>query len=147
MNTAVLTGRQVYKAMKVFIVSQSGKVADITLQSSCHSEDESVIKVSFPFIFEIEFGRNRQRVLFLCAQVSTSCSSVYVDGTETEGSSNASIIIKYGSTSGLARFTVWMPEYPLEVAVTDFRLSQIKGWKIPVDSKRCAHSTHITSIV
>lgn len=46
MNTAVLTGRQVYKAMKVFIVSQSGKVADITLQSSCHSEDESVIKVS-----------------------------------------------------------------------------------------------------
>lgn len=45
MNTAVLTGRQVYKAMKVFIVSQSGKVADITLQSSCHSEDESVIKV------------------------------------------------------------------------------------------------------
>lgn len=46
MNTAVLTGRQVYKTMKVFIVSQSGKVADITLQSSCHSEDESVIKVS-----------------------------------------------------------------------------------------------------
>lgn len=45
MNTAVLTGRQVYKAMKIFIVSQSGKVADITLQSSCHSEDESVIKV------------------------------------------------------------------------------------------------------
>lgn len=49
MNTAVLTGRQVYKAMKVFIVSQSGKVADITLQSSCHSEDESVIKVSSIF--------------------------------------------------------------------------------------------------
>lgn len=45
MNTAVLTGRQVYKTMKVFIVSQSGKVADITLQSSCHSEDESVLKV------------------------------------------------------------------------------------------------------
>lgn len=44
-NTAVLTGRQVYQAMKVFIVSQSGQVADITLQTSCHSEDESVIKV------------------------------------------------------------------------------------------------------
>lgn len=61
---------------------------------------------------------------------------MYVDGTETEGSSNASIVIKYGSNSGLARFTVWMPEYPLEVAVTDFRLSQIKGWKIPVDAKK-----------
>lgn len=55
MNTAVLTGRQVYKAMKVFIVSQSGKVADITLQSSCHSEDESVIKVSSAYIFYTQY--------------------------------------------------------------------------------------------
>jgi Transmembrane protein family 132 len=46
MNTAVLTGRQVSQAMKVFIVSQAGKVADVTLQSSCTVEDESVIKVS-----------------------------------------------------------------------------------------------------
>lgn len=45
MNTAVLTGRQVSQGMKVFIVSQSGAVADVTLQSSCHSEDESVLKV------------------------------------------------------------------------------------------------------
>ncbi|KAG8035245.1 hypothetical protein G9C98_001735 [Cotesia typhae] len=44
MNTAVLTGRQVSQAMKVFIVSQAGTVADVTLQSSCHSEDESVLK-------------------------------------------------------------------------------------------------------
>ncbi|KAG8293804.1 hypothetical protein J6590_010794 [Homalodisca vitripennis] len=44
-NTAVLTGRQVSQAMKVFIVSQAGKVADVTLQSSCHSEDESVLKL------------------------------------------------------------------------------------------------------
>lgn len=53
MNTAVLTGRQVSQAMKVFIVSQAGKVADVTLQSSCHAEDESVIKVSLSakFIF------------------------------------------------------------------------------------------------
>lgn len=58
MNTAVLTGRQVYKAMKVFIVSQSGKVADITLQSSCHSEDESVIKVS-DLIFAVRRNYNR----------------------------------------------------------------------------------------
>jgi transmembrane protein 132 len=44
-NTAVLTGRQISQAMKVFIVSQAGKVADVTLQSSCHSEEESVLKV------------------------------------------------------------------------------------------------------
>uniref|UniRef100_A0A8W7JGN5 Transmembrane protein 132C n=1 Tax=Anopheles albimanus TaxID=7167 RepID=A0A8W7JGN5_ANOAL len=109
MNTAVLTGRQVSQAMKVFIVSQAGKVADVTLQSSCTAEDESVIKVS------------------------SSCSSVYVDGSEVGGSSNASVVVKYGTYTGLARFTVWMPEFPLEVSVADFRLSQIKGWKIPDD--------------
>uniref|UniRef100_A0A1B0FGG5 Transmembrane protein 132E n=1 Tax=Glossina morsitans morsitans TaxID=37546 RepID=A0A1B0FGG5_GLOMM len=106
MNTAVLTGRQVAQAMKVFIVSQGGKVADVTLQSSCHAEDESVIKVS------------------------SSCSSVYVDGSEIRGSSNASIIVKYGTYIGLAKFVVWMPEFPLEVYISDFRLSQIKGWKV-----------------
>ncbi|XP_053692033.1 transmembrane protein 132E [Sabethes cyaneus] len=109
MNTAVLTGRQVSQAMKVFIVSQGGKVADVTLQSSCQAEDESVVKVS------------------------SSCSSVYVDGSEARGSSNATVLVKYGTYSGLAKFTVWMPEFPLEVSVADFRLSQIKGWKIPED--------------
>ncbi|XP_054271015.1 transmembrane protein 132E [Macrosteles quadrilineatus] len=106
-NTAVLTGRQVSQAMKVFIVSQAGKVADVTLQSSCHSEDESVLKVS------------------------SSCSSVYVDGSEIRGSWNASVLVKYGTYTGLARFTLWMPEFPLEVSVNDFRLSQIKGWRVP----------------
>nr|XP_036226757.1 transmembrane protein 132C isoform X2 [Bactrocera oleae] len=109
-NTAVLTGRQVAQAMKVFIVSQAGKVADVTLQSSCYAEDESVIKVS------------------------SSCSSVYVDGSEIRGSSNASVVVKYGSYAGLAKFTVWMPEFPLEVYVSDFRLSQIKGWKVVDDT-------------
>ncbi|XP_076240037.1 transmembrane protein 132C dtn isoform X2 [Calliopsis andreniformis] len=123
MNTAVLTGRQVSQGMKVFIVSQAGTVADVTLQSSCHSEDESVLKVS------------------------SSCSSVYVDGTEIRGSSNASVLVKYGTYTGLAKFTVWMPEFPLEVTVGDTRLSQIKGWKIPEEhavgakSKRSLNAT------
>ncbi|KAH8396363.1 hypothetical protein KR222_009292, partial [Zaprionus bogoriensis] len=107
MNTAVLTGRQVAQAMKVFIVSQAGKVADVTLQSSCHAEDESV---------------------------SSSCSSVYVDGSEQRGSSNASVIVKYGTYVGVAKFIVWMPEFPLEVYISDFRLSQIKGWKVTDDN-------------
>ncbi|KAF3425923.1 hypothetical protein E2986_01711 [Frieseomelitta varia] len=124
MNTAVLTGRQVSQGMKVFIVSQAGTVADVTLQSSCHSEDESVLKVS------------------------SSCSSVYVDGTEIRGSSNASVLVKYGTYTGLAKFTVWMPEFPLEMTVADTRLSQIKGWKVPEEhavgtkSKRSLNATN-----
>ncbi|KAL1450920.1 hypothetical protein WDU94_003231 [Cyamophila willieti] len=106
LNTAVLSGRQISQPMKVFIVSQAGKIADVTLQSSCTSEDESVLKVS------------------------SSCSSVYVDGTEMRGSSNASILVRYDSYSGLAQFTIWMPEFPLDIQVGDTKLSQIKGWKI-----------------
>lgn len=67
-------------------------------------------------------------IIHICNfQVSSSCSSVYVDGSEIRGSSNASVIVKYGTYTGLARFTVWMPEYPLEIDVDDNRLSQIKG--------------------
>lgn len=66
-------------------------------------------------------------IRFCNFQVSSSCSSVYVDGSEIRGSSNASVIVKYGTYTGLARFTVWMPEYPLEIDVDDNRLSQIKG--------------------
>lgn len=51
MNTAVLTGRQVSQAMKVFIVSQAGKIADVTLQTSCYTDDESVIKVNSNFFY------------------------------------------------------------------------------------------------
>ena len=46
MNVAVLTGRQVSRPLKVFIVSQGGDVADVTLHSSCTSVDQSVLKVS-----------------------------------------------------------------------------------------------------
>lgn len=63
-------------------------------------------------------------------QVSSSCSSVYVDGTEARGSVNGSVLVKYGTYTGLAQFTVWMPEFPLEITVPDVRLSQIKSWKV-----------------
>ncbi|KAK3912238.1 Transmembrane protein 132B, partial [Frankliniella fusca] len=119
-NTAVLTARQVSQAMKVFIVSQAGRVADVTLQSSCKTEDDSVLKVS------------------------SSCTSVYVDGSEIRGSSNGTVLVKYGTYTGVARFTVWMPVFPLEVAVQDYRLSQVKGWRVPDQDANPAKSKRST---
>ncbi|XP_060527695.1 transmembrane protein 132C isoform X1 [Cylas formicarius] len=107
LNTAVLTGQQVSQAMKIFIVSQAGKAADVTFQASCHSEDDNVLKVS------------------------SSCGSVYVDGSEQRGSVNGSVLVKYGTYTGLAKFTVWMPEFPLELSVADTKLSQVKSWRVP----------------
>jgi hypothetical protein len=51
MNTAVLTGRQVSQPMKVFMVSQGGEIADVTLHTSCHTSDDSALKVLEILIF------------------------------------------------------------------------------------------------
>ena len=134
-NTALLTGKQVSQPMKIFVVSQSGKIADVTRQSTCHTEDDSVLKVceylmrkhaSPPpilgtFIFET-----------CTSQVTSSCSSVYVDGSETRGSSNATILVKYETFTGTASFMVWMPELAeLDIAISDTKLSQIYDWTVP----------------
>eukprot|EP00092_Neocalanus_flemingeri_P018939 GFUD01020515.1.p1 GENE.GFUD01020515.1~~GFUD01020515.1.p1 ORF type:complete len:1459 (-),score=271.45 GFUD01020515.1:1899-6275(-) len=107
MNTAVLTGRQVSQPLKIFIVSEAGKIADVTLHTSCHTNDDSALKVS------------------------SSCTSVYVDGSETRGALNAEVKVKYGTFSGQGFFTVWMAEIPLELEIPDTKLSQIKSWKVP----------------
>ena len=104
-NTAILTGRQNSQPLRVFVVSQSGREGDVTLQATCSSTDESVIKVS------------------------PSCTSVYLDGSEIRGSTNASIIIKYGNLLGSASFVVWMPKFPLDITLSDSKLSQIKSWR------------------
>ncbi|XP_053200215.1 transmembrane protein 132E-like [Panonychus citri] len=120
-NTAILTGKQVAQSLKVFAVSQSGRLGDVTLQASCTSTDESVVKVS------------------------PACTSIYLDGSEIRGSSNATIAIKYGTYSGSANFIIWVPKLPLEVRVSDGKLSQIKGWKIPHlkrDGRRSYHHNH-----
>ena len=110
MNLAVLTGRQVSKPLKVFIVSYGGEIADVTLHSSCSSTEPSALKVT------------------------SSCTSVYVDGSETRGAVEAEIQVKYGSFAGSAAFTVWMPTTPMFVELDDTKLSQVKGWKVPVQN-------------
>lgn len=107
LNTAVLTGKQVMQPLKIYVVSSSGKFGDVTLQTSCSSADETVLKVS------------------------PSCTALYLDGSETRSCINASIAIHYGSFSGAASFQVWMPKLPLELDVSDDQLSAIHSWKIP----------------
>ena len=45
MNTAVMTGKQVSQSMKIFVVSESGSVADVTLHTSCTTTDAAALKV------------------------------------------------------------------------------------------------------
>ncbi|XP_054169116.1 transmembrane protein 132E-like [Oppia nitens] len=111
LNTALLTGRQVSHAMRIYMVSAVGRISDITLQSSCQSADESILKVS------------------------PSCTSVYLDGSEVRGDQNATILMKYGGTSYQKNFVVWRPELPIDIRVEDQKLSQIKSWKTQLKRK------------
>ncbi|KAK2714826.1 hypothetical protein QYM36_009134, partial [Artemia franciscana] len=106
-NTAVLTGHPVARSLKIFMVSQAGQVADVTLQASCTSLDESILKVS------------------------PSCTSVYVDGGEIRGSSNATVQIKYDSKTSLLSMIVWFPELPVHIELDDPILGMIPGWRVP----------------
>ena len=45
-NTAMLTGSRQEYPMQIYSLGQGGRVIDITEQTTCHSGDEEVLKVS-----------------------------------------------------------------------------------------------------
>ena len=79
---------------------------------------------------------NNKNVKYVISKVSSSCTSVYVDGSETRGALNAEVKVKYGTFSGHGFFTVWMAEIPLELEIPDTKLSQIKSWKVPASVEK-----------
>ena len=46
MNTAILTGHTQSWSLRIYSLSQAGHVTDITSQTTCHSGQEAVLKVS-----------------------------------------------------------------------------------------------------
>lgn len=73
--------------------------------------------------------------LLFMFKVTPSCTAVYVDGSETKGSVNATVLINFGnedSPLGIAQFTVWYPEFPVEVWLSDRVLNAIKSWRVPI---------------
>ena len=69
-------------------------------------------------------------------QVAQSCNLVYLDGSETKGCQSVSVIAKYGRHTKFLFFRVWVPEIPLEIELSDTKLSNIKGWKAPAQSRQ-----------
>ncbi|EMP25707.1 hypothetical protein UY3_17210 [Chelonia mydas] len=69
-------------------------------------------------------------LLFL--QVSSSCDYVFVSGKETRGSMNARVTFSYEHLSALLEMTVWVPKLPVHIELSDPRLSQVKGWRVPI---------------
>lgn len=55
---------------------------------------------------------------------------MYLDGSEVRGSTNATLVARYGSVETTSSLTVWVPEMPLDVQLDDVKLNQISGWKV-----------------
>ncbi|KAK7929790.1 hypothetical protein WMY93_006185 [Mugilogobius chulae] len=122
LNTAILTSRAVSLPVLVLAVSRSGKVSDVTSAVSCHSENNNIIKVS------------------------SDCSSVFVDGSESgEGNVCAKVRFSLGTLSGALCLQVWAPSVPLRVSLADPVLNAVQGWDYYND-KGCEPVYQRTSI-
>uniref|UniRef100_K7F7W0 Transmembrane protein 132E n=1 Tax=Pelodiscus sinensis TaxID=13735 RepID=K7F7W0_PELSI len=107
-NTAMLTGRTVAIPVKVIAIETSGVITDVSAMVECKSHNEDIIKVS------------------------SSCDYVFVSGKETRGSMNARVTFSYEHRSALLEMTMWVPKLPLHIELSDPRLSQVKGWRVPI---------------
>ncbi|XP_072099359.1 transmembrane protein 132E isoform X1 [Mobula birostris] len=107
-NTAILTGRTVAIPLKVIAVEVNGIVTDVSSFVECRSTNEDIIKVS------------------------KGCDYVFVSGKESQGSMNARIMFDYEYLSAALELTVWVPKIPLQIELSDRKLSQVKGWRVPI---------------
>ncbi|XP_058491174.1 transmembrane protein 132D [Solea solea] len=113
LNTAVLTGKKVAMPVRVVAVEEGGVVTDVSDYTDCSSTDEDVLKVS------------------------DRCDYVFVNGKETKGKVKMAVNFNYSYLSARLELSVWMPQLPLLIEVSDTELSQIKSWRIPIlTSKR-----------
>uniref|UniRef100_A0A8C0U8H3 Transmembrane protein 132E n=1 Tax=Cyanistes caeruleus TaxID=156563 RepID=A0A8C0U8H3_CYACU len=119
-NTAILTGRTVAIPVKVIAIELSGVIMDVSAMVECKSNNEDIIKVS------------------------SSCDYVFVSGKESRGSMSARVTFTYEHLSAPLEMTVWVPKLPLHIELSDARLSQVKGWRVPIlpDRRSVRDSEH-----
>ncbi|KAG8456010.1 hypothetical protein GDO86_001990 [Hymenochirus boettgeri] len=109
LNTAILTGKSVSVPVKVVAVQEDGSVIDVSDFTECKSADEDVIKVS------------------------DRCDSIFVNGKEMKSKVDTIVNFTYQHFTTELEVTVWAPRLPLQIEISDTELSQIKGWRIPVN--------------
>lgn len=112
LNTATLTGKREEYPLHVFAVSSSNKVRDVSSISDCFSTDSDVLRVA------------------------KDCRTVYLDGNETRGSENVTIVVRVGGHTTQVPLRVWVTDHRLDVELSDTKLSRVRGWSIPSHSQR-----------
>ncbi|XP_069470987.1 transmembrane protein 132E [Ambystoma mexicanum] len=107
-NTAILTGRTVAIPVKVIAIESTGTIMDVSAVVECKSTNEDIIKVS------------------------SNCDYIFVSGKESRGSMNARVTFSYEHLRAPLEMTVWVPKLPLYIELSDAKLSQVKGWRVPI---------------
>ncbi|KAM4603911.1 transmembrane protein 132D [Polymixia lowei] len=104
-NTAILTSKPVSLPVLVLAVGHDGKMSDVTAAVTCQSTNEHIVKVS------------------------SDCSTLFVDGSESGvGSTCVGVEFLLGTLSGSVCLSVWAPSVPLRVSLSDPVLNAIEGW-------------------
>uniref|UniRef100_A0A0N4Z717 TMEM132 domain-containing protein n=1 Tax=Parastrongyloides trichosuri TaxID=131310 RepID=A0A0N4Z717_PARTI len=107
-NTAILSNTQISTSLRIFGIYNSGKFVELSSNVQCTSSEGKILKTS------------------------PSCAMVYVDGSESRGSSSVTITAKYLSVYGKINFKVWYPKFPLKIWVEDDILNAIQDWSVAV---------------
>lgn len=63
-------------------------------------------------------------------QVAVSCDHVFLDGSETRGAKNVTVLVRTGERMAQLGVRVWVPEPRLDIQLSDSKLSQVRGWRV-----------------
>ncbi|KAI1713620.1 transmembrane protein family domain-containing protein [Ditylenchus destructor] len=123
LNTAVLSGEPIFLPLRIVSISSAGYLRDVTSESHCIAGDNKVLKTS------------------------PTCSMVFLDGSETGGSSNqgAVIHVQHSSLTTSVHFTVWYPKLPVAIHLDDPVLNPIDEWRVS-GAKRAVRLTASVSL-
>jgi hypothetical protein len=149
-NTAILSGQSVSLPVTVMAVGRDGTMSDVTAAATCQSSNENIIKVhtntqarthadTLSHTHTHTRTHTHKHILShtppfssLCLewQVSSDCSSLFVDGSESGvGSTCVGVEFGLGALRSSLCLRVWAPAVPLHVSVSDPVLNAIQGWR------------------
>ena len=112
-NTAVINGQIVMANMKLLAVQRSGDVTTLS-EVNCTSLSRAL-------------------------QVAKNCSSIFLNGSEPEGSLEARVQVEYDHVRAIVSIRVWFPVLPLNLSLSYPELAQVSGWfEFDASSGNCA---------
>ena len=112
-NTAVINGHIVMASIKLLAVQRSGDVTTLS-EANCTTLSKAL-------------------------QVTKNCSSIFLNGSEPEGSLEARVQVEYDHIIANVSIRVWFPSLPLNLTLNYPELAKVSGWfEFDASSGQCA---------